>query len=895
VFLAALMIMSVFAVPLAFTGVAAASVDDSDLSDEAATDVKAGASADYQEVTFNITDLDSSESDDLELDFENVTDADGELLGASATSNNTNVSVSADVNDNVVTVSVENVGDDPENVTVTVGVVHDLSDVEPVLDVSVPITNESGDGDNVGTMQFNVSGVDVDTSNRAYEGQFIQYVNDSINGNAVELIRDYDDDGDNEFIDVEEVTDDIVYFDTTGLETGDSYTLINTDDDNNELGTVQLTQNRYSAEWTDSQVEDAGDTTVDAEIDANRGTYTIYVTADELDGEEIFDLFNNTDTQDNIAETDDGVVLYDIRDGDYGADFEGVDTGDYTFEFDMVDTIATDESTITVTDGDDDDLVFVESNVDVAQGDIAEIEIEDVGGVDSGYLVIGGMDDAGYEAVIEITDIEDDTFTIEFNTYLAGNASENIVSSEGADVEVVNFDSDNQDGIAGILDVGDYDLSLGTASIETPSDEDDVQEFIDNADEVGALFIEDRTVGGMTLWTASSSNAEDLDDADDIADAIENGLLTETDGIAFDDALVHQIEIDGLGGFFEGTEEDDLDEALLQLVSGDGEDVDGNALEAVLALNIEQTDDSRQSNRQAAKLNTSELTADDIGVIYEGGELFVTIESLNNDLDWTDSNGGDRTVRDGDVFTAELEILDQRLLEEGDSQDPYTALDEDDEDDSLTVGSDEFSVADREGEFINLNDDDEIEVEADEDQEITASTNVAPGTEFSIRTSGDGNARFVKTQRDLVVTTDGDIVGMFDFSDRAVDEEFTAQLRGGSLADDRPEADGIIVEPAVEEPADDDEESADDEEEPADDDEESADDEEEPADDDEESADDEDESVDDEDESVDDEDESVDDEDESVDETDDETPGFGALVALVALLGATLLAARRQD
>jgi len=41
--------------------------------------------------------------------------------------------------------------------------------------------------------------------------------------------------------------------------------------------------------------------------------------------------------------------------------------------------------------------------------------------------------------------------------------------------------------------------------------------------------------------------------------------------------------------------------------------------------------------------------------------------------------------------------------------------------------------------------------------------------------------------------------------------------------------------------------------------------------------------------------EETDDTDETDDTTDDETPGFGALVALVALLGAALLAARRQN
>ena len=60
--------------------------------------------------------------------------------------------------------------------------------------------------------------------------------------------------------------------------------------------------------------------------------------------------------------------------------------------------------------------------------------------------------------------------------------------------------------------------------------------------------------------------------------------------------------------------------------------------------------------------------------------------------------------------------------------------------------------------------------------------------------------------------------------------------------------------------------------------------------------DDEDDVVDDEDDVVDDDDDVVDDTDDQVsDDTDDETPGFGALVALIALIGAALLAARRQN
>ena len=856
-FLAAIMVISVLAMPLAFAGGAAAAVDDDDFTANEVENVVAGASADQQDVSFdvNMTDRDD---ETIVLDYSTAATEDVVVIGASADTDVDNVSVSTDFEEDEVEVTVTNESDiDLGNVEIDVEVIHDLSDVDPAVNVPLNFSADEGNLDKFDV--FDVSGVDVEDSSRAYEGQFIESTNDSLTtSDDIELIRDFGDDGDNEFIDVEapqeRIDENIVFFDTDGLETGESYSLVNASDDDALIGTVQLTANRYSADWDEDEVDNAGDTTVDVEIDANRGSYSVHVTSDDMDADDIFQVFEDVG---EAKQTSDGVLLSDIRDGDFEGDFDGIDEGDYDFEFDMVDTTASDSSSITVNEGEDGDLAFADDSVDVTQGDVAEIEIDNVGDTDEGYLVIGGFSDSGYEAVVNITEIEEDSFTINFNTYLAGNDSDEIVSSDDdVEVELGNQDAPNQVDIDGILDLGDYDLSLGT-SFEGDVDEgDDVESFIDDADEVGALFVEERNVGDMNLWTATSSNAGDLEDGDDIAEAIDEGLLTETDTIAFDDALVHQIELDGVGGFLAGVEdvdEDDLDEALLAAV--DAELVD---------INVEQTDETRQSNRRATELNTSALEEDDISVIYEGGELFVTIESVDNDLEWTDARNNDRDIEDGDAFSVELEISDERILEEGDNQEPYINLD--DEDEHLFIGDEEFTVEDRDGEFINLNDDDEIEVEADEEQTITAETNVAPGTEFTIRANGEGDARFVKTQSDLVVSTDGEIEGEFDFSDRDVDEEFTAQLRGGDLEGDRPEADGIIVESIEDAPEDDEDDVVDDE----------------------------DDVVDDEDDVVDDEEDDLDDEDD-VEDVDDETPGFGAIVALVALIGAALLAVRRQN
>ena len=840
VFLAAIMIISVLAMPLAFSGVAAA--DATDISNQSIEDVRAGAIVDYQEVSFDIT-LGADDEETITLDLSNATAADAEPFLSSVTTNEENVTGDGTINNDdelVLTISANgDHGGDP--VTVTVNLVHGLADVEPVNNVEVGVTSSSGQW--TGSVTFDVSGVDIEAQNRAYEGQYVQSTNATNAGDEVELIRDPGDD--DEFIDVEEAAaDGLVFFDTAGLETGEQYAFVNADT-GATIGTFQLTANRYSAEWDENEVNNAGDTTVDVELDANRGTYTVHVTADGLDSDEIFEIFE--DSTEGISgdayETDDGVILVDIRDNDFEADFDDVEPGDYEFEFNMVDTVASDSSTITVVEGDDSELELVDQNVDVSQGDIAEIEIDNVGGADDGTLIIGDFDDDGYQAIIHIEDIDEDVFTIEFNTYLAGLESPpvSIVSSDDADVTLVNLASSEQSGIDGILDLGDYDLYLGAGLVDE-TDSDAVETFIDNANEVGALFVEARNIGEMNLWTASSSNAGDIEDVDDVVAAIEAGAVTETAEIAFGDALVHQIEIDGIGGFFAATDESDLDDALIVAIEA-----------GVVDIEMEQTDETRQANRRAKLLNSSNLTADAIEVIYEGGELFVVMPEFPEDEElWTDA----RTPSDGDRFTVDLVVTDQRLLEEDDQEALEPVTDDVDEEDYLTIGS-EFGVADREGEFINLNSEDQIEVEVGENQAITAETNIAPGSELTIRANGEGDARFVKTLRDLVVQPDGTVVGELDFSDRNVGEEFTVQLRGGNF-DERPEEDGIIVETiAEEEPVEEEPE----EEEPV---------EEEPV-------------------------EEEPEEEEPVEETEDDTPGFGALVALLAILGAALLAARRQN
>jgi PGF-CTERM protein len=149
---------------------------------------------------------------------------------------------------------------------------------------------------------------------------------------------------------------------------------------------------------------------------------------------------------------------------------------------------------------------------------------------------------------------------------------------------------------------------------------------------------------------------------------------------------------------------------------------------------------------------------------------------------------------------------------------------------------------------------------------------VAPGSDATIRVASTNASSSFRVGNDVNITEDGSVTTTFDLSDQEVGDEFELVYQvAGSSADS---ADGVIVESVdtgEDETADEDEGTN----ETADGGEDTDDGESEPADDGEMN-------------------ESTDGGDDGG-STDDGTPGFGAVVALVALIGAALLAVRRQN
>jgi PGF-CTERM protein len=112
----------------------------------------------------------------------------------------------------------------------------------------------------------------------------------------------------------------------------------------------------------------------------------------------------------------------------------------------------------------------------------------------------------------------------------------------------------------------------------------------------------------------------------------------------------------------------------------------------------------------------------------------------------------------------------------------------------------EYRILDRELEFdtnTEIGGEGGIEVEAAANQTINGTTTIAPGSEVSITVRSTGDSPFLLTE-DAIVQEDGMFNASFDFSNVSVGQNFTVDA-SGSYEDD-PEVDGVVVEAQEETP-----------------------------------------------------------------------------------------------
>jgi len=157
-----------------------------------------------------------------------------------------------------------------------------------------------------------------------------------------------------------------IVIDTSGIDNG-YYFLVGTGvakDDAifNGQETFEVTTQDLTTEFDEDSVQ--ADDEADLEIDSNRGTYSLNVSADgDLDDDQLIQLFEDDFDYTDDDNEDDLITLDDVSDDTFSANFSNVDdlnTGNYEFTFESTDTTAEDTASIEVTEAGEGELELSE-------------------------------------------------------------------------------------------------------------------------------------------------------------------------------------------------------------------------------------------------------------------------------------------------------------------------------------------------------------------------------------------------------------------------------------------------------------------------------------------------------------------------------------------------------
>ncbi|WP_337652396.1 BGTF surface domain-containing protein [Halomontanus rarus] len=507
-------------------------------------------------------------------------------------------------------------------------------------------------------------------------------------------------------------------------------------DDAGDSGEFEVTEQNVEFAFEADKVDNDESTTLNFETDNRAETVNLTVNADgDLSGDELVDIFNSSNFDAETTDEDDearivGASLNDEID----ADFSGVDAGNYTFNVNVEDTTASDTAEIVVEQADELSIDFDQNTYQETVGDEVDIGL-DLTATDEVYLDVSY--DGGQLGTINVTNIDaddDEDLTLVLNTYYA-------MDDDMDAVELVNEDGDEVDAdIDSTFNIGDSPFPALDYELEA-YDSDAREDEVDAA----VMILDERSTDGISTHVAPTNLSID-DDAEDFLNH-----STERDYVASGDYLITQVDVSGVYGYM-------LD------------DGDWNGSAHGIELDYEQTNVGPFGDEQS--FNMSDLDGNVDYQIHEDpdGDTFYVIfntADLEN-LDGVDSIEGDQTW--DATFTVS-------------SDNHFVAEDEDEE------VSTEFDVEDRNVEIVgDFNDDDQLEVSNSAESQISAETNVAPGT------PGSYYLRFQTEvlNGDLTVSDDGMLTTTLDLSDREAGEELrTVRL---SESDAEHEVEGVIVE-----------------------------------------------------------------------------------------------------
>ncbi|WP_008525717.1 BGTF surface domain-containing protein [Halorhabdus tiamatea] len=291
-----------------------------------------------------------------------------------------------------------------------------------------------------------------------------------------------------------------------------------------EVVKQDLTAESYGDVYYDNEAPSDNGVTISSDnIDLAGGSFNVTIASDDLDQDELNEVFGGAAS----AHGDEKIMLtVDSAEKDFDVDFSGYDYGTYNFTVESLTSNAEDTFDIEYAEAGEVSASFADTVFSQERGDYAEFTV-DLQNTESATVHI--TDGSGeYESELTVTDsndgedADDGQVTVQMNTFLAGGHGDAYSPADGADSVTVDSDSESS--------IGDYRLAAGSYDLTVTAGGEE--------QDVATLSLEERSTTGISSIVAPSS-------ADfGSADAITNG--SELSEVAFGDHLALEVEASGV-------------------------------------------------------------------------------------------------------------------------------------------------------------------------------------------------------------------------------------------------------------------------------------------------------------------------------------------------------------
>ncbi|MFY4812509.1 DUF7282 domain-containing protein [Haloarcula sp. AONF1] len=638
-------------------------------------------------------------------------------------------------------------------------------DVEPSRNLTVKVSGLSGGDDTVVAEDIDVTSTSIATdatsdNTNVFRGEVIAVratgtASDTVDADDGTSIQIENADGGVVTQDNYAANSKVYTYETDDLDTGEKYEIYvdGTRHENITISDLNLEVNIDDDVGDGANIDDTD--TLAVNVSTTRGGEPANATLFDEDDDKVETIVKNLNGNDN--------TVFDF--GNQSAD----DSPYYVKVTDNQTGVSAESDQINVSESDDGDASFETSTVQDEVGDVSNITVQ-MSNTEDALINIGTKADANYYIQGELTDDDGDgEVTVQFNSYTAGESgSSTTVLSVVGDDDLDNVKEGGEFTTNTRTSLGDDTLEAGSYEINVTAGSS--PEFT-SPDSVGTLQLNDNSVESLQSW-AAPSDADITDDDIDIYDRIGENL-TQSDDLAAEDVAVHQVKASGIEGVLEYEEEDNnagsTTDAFLQAVDDDGSTK--NVGTAGLTFYVNRTDVGANADADTMQLNSTNV---DVVEDADNNTYFVAVDTT----DVTFSQSGEDLVDEEDTkINATFAVKDSGpLTDDGKSA---SAL---------------YTTTERDA-TLNLDDDGLVTVSAASAQTVTGDTNVAPGSEIEVEMESENDANPFVIRPEIEVATDGTYTATADFSDYSAGTNFTVQTLDVDGGDDfSDEEDGRIVE-----------------------------------------------------------------------------------------------------